>query len=155
MVDILHRVGVRTPSPEKVYDALTTVEGLTGWWTDDTRWADDPQGRGDAGIGGVLEFRFPVGGFDMEVVELRPSERVAWRVVDGPEEWKGTTIDWDLHQNGEYTIVLFRHQGWKEPVEFMHHCSTKWGSFLMSLKSLVETGAGAPAPRDVPISDWH
>jgi hypothetical protein len=25
----------------------------------------------------------------------------------------------------------------------------------MSMKSLVETGAGAPAPRDVEISDWH
>jgi hypothetical protein len=37
----------------------------------------------------------------------------------------------------------------------MHHCSTKWGSFLMSLKSLGETGKGAPAPRDVQISDWH
>ena len=147
MVDILHRVGVKTPTPEKVYDALTTVEGLAGWWTDDTR------GNGD--VGGVLQFRFPAGGFDMEVTELRPSERVAWRVVDGPQEWIGTTIDWDLRQDGDYTIVLFRHQGWKEPVEFMNHCSTKWGSFLMSLKSLVETGAGAPAPRDVQISDWH
>ena len=27
MVDILHRVGVETASPEKVYDALTTVDG--------------------------------------------------------------------------------------------------------------------------------
>jgi len=103
----------------------------------------------------MLEFRFPVGGFDMEVIELRPAERVAWRVVDGPEEWIGTTIEWDLHQAGDYTVVLFAHRGWKEPVEFMHHCSTKWGSFLMSLKSLVETGQGAPAPRDVQISDWH
>ena len=147
MVDILHRIGVKTSTPENVYDALTTVEGLAGWWTADTR------GSGD--VGGVLEFRFAAGGFDMEVVELRPGERVAWRVVDGPEEWIGTTIDWDLRQDGDYTIVLFRHQGWKEPVEFMHHCSTKWGSFLMSLKSLVETGGGAPAPRDVQISDWH
>jgi uncharacterized protein YndB with AHSA1/START domain len=148
MVDILHRVGVKTPAPDKVYDALTTVEGLSGWWTQEVK------GSGD--LGGVLEFRFPpVGGFDMEVLERRPSERVAWRVVDGPEEWIGTTIDWSLRQEGDYTIVLFKHQGWQEPVEFMHHCSTKWGSFLMSLKSLVETGEGAPAPRDVPISDWH
>ena len=148
MADILHRVGVVTPTPEKVYEALTTVEGLTGWWTVDT--------KGDAGVGGTLAFRFPpVGGFDMEVVELRPSERVVWRVVDGPEEWIGTTVTWDLRQDGDYTIVLFRHEGWREPVEFMHHCSTKWGSYLMSLKSLLETGAGAPAPRDVQISDWH
>ena len=26
MVDILHRVGVKTSTPEKVYDALTTVD---------------------------------------------------------------------------------------------------------------------------------
>jgi hypothetical protein len=37
----------------------------------------------------------------------------------------------------------------------MHHCSTKWGTFLMSLKRLLETGEGAPDPRDVHISDWH
>ena len=148
MVDILHRVGVRTTTPETVYEALTTVDGLAGWWTDDT------SGTGE--VGGVLEFRFPpVGGFDMEVVEARPGEHVTWRVVDGPEEWVGTTIDWDLRQDGDYTIILFAHQGWKEPVEFMYHCSTKWGSYLLSLKKYVETGQGDPAPRDVQISNWH
>ncbi|MEV4706643.1 SRPBCC domain-containing protein [Actinoplanes sp. NPDC049316] len=143
MADILHRVGVETPTPEKVYAALTTVDGLRGWWTDDTKESD-----------GVLQFRFPLGGFDMEVVDRRPNERVTWRVVDGPEEWVGTTIDWGLRQDGDYTIVLFKHQGWREPVEFMHHCSTKWGTYLMSLKSLVETGVGAPSPRDVRVDDW-
>ena len=148
VVDILHRVGVRTTSPEKVYDALTDVGALAGWWTEDT--------QGSGAVGGVLEFRFPpVGGFDMEVVEAVPDKRVAWRVVDGPQEWIGTTVDWDLRQDGDWTIVLFSHRGWAEPVEFMHHCSTKWATFLMSLKSLVETGAGAPAPDDVVISDWH
>ena len=148
MVDILHRVGVQTPTPETVYDALTTVGGLAGWWTDDT--------TGGAGVGDVLQFRFPpVGGFDMEVVEAVPSKRVSWRVVDGPEEWVGTTVDWDLRQDGDWTIVLFRHEGWREPVEFMHHCSTKWATFLLSLKQLVETGEGAPAPRDLEVSDWH
>jgi uncharacterized protein YndB with AHSA1/START domain len=147
MVDILHRIGVEAATPEKVYDALTTVEGLAGWWTDDT--------KGSSGVGDVLAFRFPNGGFDMEVVDLQPAERVTWRVVDGPEEWIGTTVDWRLHQAGDWTIVLFAHQGWAEPVEFMHHCSTKWATFLVSLKSLVETGEGAPAPRDLQISDWH
>ena len=144
MVDILHRVGVETPTPEQVYEALTTVEGLTGWWTDDT--------TGNAEVGGVLKFRFPPGGFDMEVIEQVPSERVGWKVVEGPEEWVGTTIDWQLRQDDDLTIVLFKHQGWREPVEFMHHCSTKWATFLMSLKSLVETGKGAPSPRDVHIA---
>ena len=79
---------------------------------------------------------------------------VAWTVVGGPDEWVGTRIDWQLRQDGDYTIVLFKHEGWKEPVEFMHHCSTKWGVFLMSLKSLVENGKGAPHPHDVKIDNW-
>lgn len=145
MTDILHRIGVKDAAPQQVYDALTTVDGLAAWWTGDTTEHD-----------GVLRFRFPpVGGFDMQVVEARPAERVTWRVVDGPAEWIGTTVDWKLHRDGDYTIVLFEHLGWKEPVEFMYHCSTKWASYLLSLKALVETGQGAPAPRDVQISNWH
>ena len=144
MVDILHRVGVEGSSPEKVYEALTTIEGLAGWWTHDT--------TGSTEVGGVIEFRFPPGGFDMEVIEAEPSKHVAWKVVGGPEEWIGTTVDWQLRQDDDLTIVLFAHRGWKEPVEFMHHCSTKWATYLMSLKSLVETGEGAPAPRDVHVA---
>ena len=146
MVDILHRVGVEGTSPDEVYDALTTVEGLAGWWTEQTRGSTD--------VGGVLEFRFPSGGFDMEVLERTPAEKVTWRVVDGPEEWIGTTIHWDVLRDGDYTVVLFAHRGWREPVEFMHHCSTKWGSFLMSLKSMLEDREGKPAPRDVRIDNW-
>jgi Activator of Hsp90 ATPase homolog 1-like protein len=108
----------------------------------------------------LLKFRFSsdgkeIGGFDMKVLELQPGKRVAWQVVEGPAEWLGTKISFDLKQEDDYAIVLFNHQGWKEPVEFMHHCSTKWAIFLMSLKSLVETGKGNPSPDDVRIGNWH
>ena len=152
MVDILHRVGITT-SQAAVYEALTTTERLAGWWTTDV------QGDGDAG--GVLQFLFLLDGssepfwLDMSVLEAKPAERVLWEVVDGPEEWIGTQVGWDLRTEGDYTIVMFAHRGWREPVEFMHHCSTKWATFLMSLKSLLETGVGAPAPHDERISDWH
>lgn len=151
MADILHRVGIKS-SPDQVYKALATREGLAAWWTHDT------QGEGKAG--GSLKFRFnadgkEIGGFDMKVLEAQPARRVLWQVVGGPDEWIGTKIHWDLKQDGEYTIVLFNHQDWKEAAEFMHHCSTKWAIYLMSLKSLVETGKGAPSPDDVRIGDWH
>jgi len=145
MVDILHRVGI-TATPEKVYEALTTVDGLAAWWTTDTK------GTGD----GTLMFRFgDVGGFDMKVLDLRQGKSVLWEVIDGPIEWIGTTVTFDLTQDGEWTIVRFAHAGWREPVEFMNHCGTKWAIFLMSLKALVETGTGAPHPHDVQISNWY
>ncbi len=152
MADILHRVGIKS-SLDEVYKALATPEGLAAWWTNNT--------QGESKVGGALKFRFSdrggteIGGFDMKVLELQPAKRVLWQVVDGPEEWIGTKISWDLKQDGDYAIVLFKHQGWKEPAEFMHHCSTKWGMFLMSMKSLVETGKGAPSPNDVKIDNWN
>ena len=151
MLDILHRVGIKS-SVEKVYTALATREGLAKWWTTNT--------QGESKVGGVLQFRFSadgreIGGFDMKVVELRPGTHVLWQVIDGPAEWIGTQIRFELKQDGEYCIVLFKHQGWKEPVEFMHHCSTKWATFLLSLKSLLETGKGNPSPDDIKISNWH
>ena len=79
----------------------------------------------------------------------------ARRVVDGPAEWIGTTIDWRLSRHDGFTIVRFTHAGWAEPVEFLSHCSTKWAVFLLSLKALIETGTGSPSPHDVAISDWH
>ena len=103
----------------------------------------------------MLQFRFGAGDFDMKVLELHPAKHVLWQVVEGPEEWIGTKISWDLKQEGDWIIVLFKHQGWKEPVEFIHHCSTKWGVFLLSLKSLLETGKGAPWPNDIKLDSWE
>ena len=148
MADILHRVGIKSSSLDAVYKALTTREGLSAWWTNNT------QGEGNK-VGGVLQFRFGAGGFDIKVIELHPARHVLWEVVDGPAEWIGTKISWELRQEDDYIIVLFKHQGWKEPVEFMHHCSTKWAIFLMSLKSLIESGKGAPDPNDTKIDNWN
>jgi uncharacterized protein YndB with AHSA1/START domain len=151
MVDILHRVGIKAPLTA-VYEALATREGAAGWWTTNT--------QGESKVGGMLKFVFSadgkeLGGFDIKVLALEPGKRVLWQVIEGPAEWVGTKISFDLKQEGDYSIVLFKHEGWKEPVEFMHHCSTKWAIFLMSLKSLLETGKGAPSPDDVKIDNWN
>jgi uncharacterized protein YndB with AHSA1/START domain len=151
-MEILHRVGIKS-SQDEVYKALASREGIADWWTNNT--------QGESKVGGALKFRFSdpagveIGSFDMKVLELHPARRVLWQVVDGPEEWIGTKISWELKQEGDYVIVLFKHLGWKEPVEFMHHCSTKWAIFLLSLKSLVETGKGAPSPNDIKIDNWN
>jgi uncharacterized protein YndB with AHSA1/START domain len=151
MFEILHRIGIKA-SPDKVYQALATPEGLASWWTTDT--------TGDRKVGGHLTFRFTADGkelgvFGMKILDLDPGARVAWQVASGPGEWVGSKIHFELKQEEGYTVVLFRHEGWREPVEFMYHCSTKWAIFLMSLKSLVESGKGNPSPRDVSISNWH
>jgi hypothetical protein len=147
MPDILHKVGIKSSSLDDVYKALTSIKGLSAWWTTTT--------LGESKVGGVLQFRFGANGFDMKVLELQPAKRVLWQVATGPEEWVGTKISFDLRQEGDWTIVLFKHEGWKEPVEFMHHCSTKWAVFLLSLKSLLETGKSAPWPNEIKLDSWE
>lgn len=151
MHEIRHRVGIDAPAGE-VYAAIATAEGGRRWWTEDVDGADEP------GIDGELTFRF--GGPDrsatMALVELAPSSRVVWRCTQGPDEWIDTTITFELsgdETSGE-TVVLFTHAGWREPVEFMHHCTTKWGYYLLSLKHDLEGGKAAPWPHSEKISSW-
>lgn len=145
MVDILHRVGIKSDAGA-VYGALATCDGLARWWTNDT--------TGDSKTGGIVNFRFGDRGFiAMKVLELRPDRRVTWEVVGGPSDWIGTEVSFELKPDDIGTTLLFRHAGWKEPVEFMHHCSTKWATFLMSLKSVLETGEGAAFPNDIHVSN--
>jgi uncharacterized protein YndB with AHSA1/START domain len=51
--DIMHLIKIRV-SPEHVYQALTTAEGIRNWWTRDADL--------DSKIGGTGEFRFYYGG---------------------------------------------------------------------------------------------
>jgi uncharacterized protein YndB with AHSA1/START domain len=149
MANIRHRVGIAAP-PARVYEALATTEGLKSWWTRDT--------EGDPKKGGTLRFFFGGSepGASMNVVELVPDRHVGWRCVQGPDEWVGTNLTFDLKPSdaeGE-TVVLFEHADWREPVEFMYHCSTKWGYFLLGLKGWLEGGQSVAYPNDLHISSW-
>ena len=152
MVDIIHRVGIKAPLA-KVVEAVSTVEGVAGWWTKDT--------SGTSGLGGKLTARFTdptgkeIGKMNFDVTKLDQNGTVWWRFTDGPEEWIGTDVTFDLSRQGDYTIVLFGHRNWREAVEFTAHCSMKWATFLFSLRSLAETGKGSPSPGDLKIDNWN
>jgi uncharacterized protein YndB with AHSA1/START domain len=152
MADIIHRIGIKAPA-SAVYTAVSTVKGLSQWWTRET--------AGKEAVGGRIDFLFhaPTGELKgkmvMEVKELKPGSLARWACVEGPEEWVGTTIDFRLDFVDGMTILIFGHRGWREPVEFMAHCSMKWAVFMLSLKELVETGAGRPAPHDLTIDNWN
>lgn len=152
MTDIIHRVGIKAPL-SKVYAALSTIEGVAGWWTTATTGISKP--------GETISFEFltpagePIGAMAMQVAALDPDGLVQWRCTAGPEEWIGTEVVFRLEQQDHYTIVRFGHRNWREAVEFTEHCSMKWAIFLLSLKDLVESGKGRPSPNDIKIDNWN
>jgi uncharacterized protein YndB with AHSA1/START domain len=138
MRNIIHRVGISAKA-DRVLEALTTVEGIQKWWSSET--------HGDASQGGTFQFR----GNRLEVIHVDPN-LVTWRYSGPAEDWVGTEIRFRLEWRDGQTYVLFSHEGWREANAFMHHCSTKWATFLLSLKGMLEGGEGRPEPRDVKIT---
>jgi uncharacterized protein YndB with AHSA1/START domain len=143
MADIIHKIEI-TAARDDVYRALSTIEGLSRWWTTTT--------SGEAAPGKTIEFRFNQHLVGMRVEELENGKRVAWQCVDNSTpDWLGTRVTFDLTEKDGRTTLLFGHRAWKEASPFFAHCSMKWATFLLSLRELVETGAGKPFPRDVQV----
>ncbi|HEY7915440.1 MAG TPA: SRPBCC domain-containing protein [Acidimicrobiales bacterium] len=143
MPDIRHRVAISAPL-EGVYEAVATKEGLSQWWSRDGV-------RGDSSEGSKLQFFFgqPEPAAVMEVTRLSPDGHVSWTCIEGETEWVGTKLAFDLTRKDDETVVMFTHADWREPGEFMAHCSARWAYFLLSLKSYKETGKGTPFPDDL------
>jgi uncharacterized protein YndB with AHSA1/START domain len=76
MPDILHRVGIKE-RPKKVFEALSTIQGLRHWWVIDT--------TGDTKQGSIINFGF----CEMKVVKSEPKKLVKWKCVRGPKDWVG------------------------------------------------------------------
>jgi uncharacterized protein YndB with AHSA1/START domain len=147
MPNIIHRIGTEKATVKQMYDAISTAEGLAAWWTKNV--------SGESKVGNVLHFHFSKGGPDFQVLELQPNKKVEWKCIQGPKEWVDTHIEFYISEQDGETILLFKHSGWREEVEFMHHCSTQWAYFLIGLKKLLEAGEGTPyGGRLEPISNW-
>jgi uncharacterized protein YndB with AHSA1/START domain len=138
MPEILHRVGINV-KPKKVFAALTSIEGLRHWWTTET--------SGDTTQGAIINFGF----CDMKVVTSQQNKLVKWKCVRGPKDWIGTEVSFQLRYKDNQTFVIFKHANWKKSTEFMHHCSTKWATFLLSLRNWLERAEGRPSPYDIKI----
>ena len=124
MADIVHRVQMRA-AQEDVFAALAA--------------------KALRARNGLAELRLDTVTATMKVAQFEEGTCVVWQCVDGPPDWIGTDIAFDLASEGDQTIVRFRHRNWRETTDFMGHCSTKWAFLLFDLKSRVET----PEPDDL------
>jgi uncharacterized protein YndB with AHSA1/START domain len=136
MEAIRHNVVIKA-APEKVYQAVTTQEGIEGWWCKQTTAKPE--------VGFVNIFTFGKFRNEMKVTVLNPYEKVEWACIDSIEEWIGTTITFNLEEKNGNTLLRFAHGDWKAITDTFAACSYDWALFLKSLKSFCETGTGTPS----------
>jgi uncharacterized protein YndB with AHSA1/START domain len=137
--DLLHRIGIEA-SPERIYRAITTEEGIRAWWTMDVMM--------DSFVGGKAKFGFERHAveFQMQIMKLEPVARVQWECVGGNSpDWIGTTQEFELTppEDGE-VVVKFCHGGWKSGGEHCYFCNTTWGHLLVCLKQYAQSGVKNP-----------
>jgi uncharacterized protein YndB with AHSA1/START domain len=139
MHDIMHLLKIHA-SPERVYQAITTADGIRQWWTRDA--AIEPK------IGTTGEFGFYGRGFVAKVTveELDPTTRVRWKVANAA--WPANDIQFHLKADGSDTTLVFAHRGFPRADDGYAGATTRWGLYLFSLKRYLETGKGTPNPDD-------
>lgn len=141
MPDIKHLLIIKTPA-HKVYEAVTTEEGLAGWWTKEVK--ANPE------VGGHNEFRFGERFFNkMLITELEPNKKVSWKCIEGEDEWIDTNLFFEIKEKEDnQTELHFAHKDWREQTDFFASCNYNWGWYLRSLKDYCETGKGDPFPQN-------
>ena len=128
-------------SIEHVFNALTKLDGLAGWWT--------PIVSGNSTTGG--EIRFGFAGLDEQIVmrvdEATHPSTVIWRCLThtGHPEWEGTQIVFQLQTDGDGAGPLrFRHIGLIPLLSCYETCESGWEHFLASLVDYAQHGTGNP-----------
>ena len=125
-------------TPERVFEALSQQEGLSAWWTKDA--------TAEPVVGTVAEFGF----YDRAIVvsfrieELERARRIRWHCIEGPPQYIGSTVVFELTRVRSVTVVHFEHSQLEGDAPFMAHAAQSWERVRASLKAYVETGQGTP-----------
>jgi uncharacterized protein YndB with AHSA1/START domain len=146
-MDIIHELQIET-TPERVFEALSTDNGIAAWWT---------KAKTQAKVGGINEFDFRGNAVTFRVEKLEPGKAVGWSAEEVPPDWKGTRVLFEVskapvdkrwgagHKGHEGSVVVrFSHTGFKEMTPLVAFSSYAWAQFLRSLKLFLETGKGEP-----------
>ncbi len=137
MKKIIHFLYIKA-SPATVFSAITTQQGLSGWWS--TAVKVEP------GVGGIVAFRF-LEDFNpqMKVTDLEDGRLLKWKCVGGHDNWRNNDFAFEIRPtNGDSELMFVQDYAAELSDEVYGNYNFNWGYYLGSLKQFCETGAGTP-----------
>jgi len=139
---VIHHVSQIGAAPEEVYAALTTQEGLGGWWSTEVA-APGPE------VGAVVAFTFQSDfNPEMEIAGLEAGRRLEWKCIGGHEPWADNTFRFELApselKQGGTTLRFWQHYATELSDDAYGTYNYNWGYYLESLRLLCEEGKGHP-----------
>jgi len=137
MADIAMQIDV-AGEPKAILEALTSTDGVAGWWTTRNETSGTP--------GAINRYWFPgmESTHDMRVIRA-DEDAVEWECVGGPPQWIGTRVRWTLMPGRDGgTVVLLDHTGFPAVDTMYRIVTVGWVQMILRLKEHVETGKPVP-----------
>src|SRR5256886_17601677 len=101
---LVHQVNVKS-TPETIYKAVSTAQGLASFWTSES--------KAEPKVGSIASFGFGGPTQRMRVDELGPGKRVKWTGLADFPDWGASTVWWDdSPTQTRETRVGFHRRGW-------------------------------------------
>jgi uncharacterized protein YndB with AHSA1/START domain/limonene-1,2-epoxide hydrolase len=125
----------------RVFEALTTLEGLAGWWASSATGSGSPGANFELGFAGLDET------ITWRVDTVVAPSSAMWTCLrhTGLPDWDGTKIVFELREHdAALTVLKFRHIGLVPELECYEQCHAGWEHFLPSLRAYAERGQGTP-----------
>jgi uncharacterized protein YndB with AHSA1/START domain len=125
----------------RVFEALTSLEGLVGWWASSATGSGSPGAKFELGFAGLDEV------ITWRVDTVVAPSSVAWTCLShtGLPDWDGTKVVFELSEpDTALTVLKFRHIGLVPELDCYEQCHAGWEHFLPSLRAFAEQGQGTP-----------
>lgn len=136
MADLYHYFPIQAP-PEKVFEAVSTPQGLDRWWSKFT--------KGIPALNETYEFNFgPEYNWEAVVTKYAHASEFELQFGNSDPDWVGSKVGFRLIQQKEGTDVQFYHTGWKEDNPHYRISNFCWAMYLRLLKRNVELGEEVP-----------
>ena len=143
MAKVKHRVGI-SGTLDQVFATLTNSEDLAAWWSTSADIDAEIGGKVDLTFGELTVLKF-------QYKDIQENKQVEIKCVDGPGPWRDSELLFTLEQAEDQVFLTLTHQNRSSTEDAFLYFNTKWTCYLLSLKSLVETGKGMPYPNDIKI----
>jgi uncharacterized protein YndB with AHSA1/START domain len=136
MADIFQEFPIKA-TPGRVFEAVTTPEGLNTWWT--------KQSSGEPVLDSRYELYFgPDSDWTATVIRSVQDRAFELQITTPAKDWEDTRIGFRLEEKEDMTWVHFHHTGWPEDnahYRISCHC---WALYLRLLRRFIEHGEVVP-----------
>ena len=137
MASILHDLSIAA-SPETVFRAVSTPEGLNAWWTLTSRGA--PMLGSDYALWFGPDYQWSA-----RVTEAAAARAFEIQLTTADDDWRGTRVGFRLTARPDGgTLVGFRHTGWPTVNAHFRTSNCCWALYLRILRRYLEHDERVP-----------